>query len=262
MHLAKTGTGTLTKRVGKAVFAALLLAGIGGTALAQNMVVRSTGPSASSYPAGKKLANNTRVTLKNLDRVTVLEKSGTRVLKGPGSFTIGQRSGTQSTTSRRLAGFISNRGASRARTGAVRGTGTAPVVNEPKNPNLWYLDVTKGGNFCVSNPNRLVLWRPDYTGSATASILEPKSGVVTNVEWRKGGPLKAWPRDQAPVTDGSSYRVLSSSNSQAVEINFVLLPSIPENLDEAAALLIEKGCEAQLDLMVDTLNTDPDTEQG
>lgn len=260
MHLAKTGSGTITKRFGKAVFAAALLAGIGGTAMAQNMVVRSTGPSASSYPAGKKLASNSRITLKNLDRVTILEKSGTRVLKGPGSFTIGKRSGTQSTASRRIAGFIGNRGASRARTGAVRGTGATPVVSEPKNPNLWYLDVTKGGKFCVSNPARLVLWRPDYTGSATASILEPKSGVVTNVEWRKGGPLKAWPRMQAPVTDGSSYRVLSSSNPQAVEVNFILLPSVPENLDEAAAVLIENGCDSQLDLLVDTLNTD--TEQG
>ncbi|MEP2989632.1 MAG: hypothetical protein ABJN65_01390 [Parasphingorhabdus sp.] len=260
MHLAKTGSGTRLARFGKAVFAATLLAGIGGTAMAQNMVVRSTGPSASSFPAGKKLINNSRISLKKLDRITILEKSGTRVLKGPGSFTIGKRSGAQSTTSRRIAGFIGNRGATRVRTGAVRGTGPAPVVSEPKNPNLWYLDVTKGGKFCVSNPARLVLWRPDYTGSATASIVDPQSGVVTNVEWRKGGPLKAWPRTQAPVTNGSSYNVLSSSNPQAVEVNFVLLPSVPENLDDAAAVLIENGCEGQLDLLVDTLSTD--NEQG
>lgn len=247
-------------RFGKAALAAALLAGIGGTAMAQNMVVRSTGPSASSFPAGKKLANNSRITLKNLDRITILEKSGTRVLKGPGSFTIGKRSGTQSTASRRIAGFIGNRGSSRARTGAVRGNGPAPVVSEPKNPNLWYLDVTKGGKFCVSNPARLVLWRPDYTGSATASIVDPKTGTVTNVEWRKGGPLKAWPRTQAPVTNGTTYSVLSSSNPQAVDVSFVLLPSVPTNLDDAAAVLIENGCESQLDLLVDTLSTE--TEQG
>lgn len=260
MRLANTGTGTKLGRFGKAAFAIALLTGIGGTAMAQNMVVRSTGPSASSYPAGKKLANNTRITLKKLDRVTILEKSGTRVLKGPGTFNVGQKSGSRTTASRRIAGFIGNRGASRARTGAVRGNGPAPVVSEPKNPNLWYLDVTKGGKFCVSNPDRLVLWRPDYTGSATASILEPSSGVVTNVEWRKGGPLKAWPKLEAPVTNGSSYRVLSSSNPQAVEVNFVLLPSIPENLDAAAAMLIENGCDSQLDLLVDTLSKE--SEQG
>ena len=62
-------------RFGKAALAAALLAGIGSTAMAQNMVVRSTGPSASSFPAGKKLANNSRITLKNLDRITILEKS-------------------------------------------------------------------------------------------------------------------------------------------------------------------------------------------
>jgi len=260
MHSAKTGTNKALSGFMKAAFGAALLAGVGGTALAQNMVVRSTGPSASSYPAGKKLANNVKVTLKKLDRVTILGKSGTRVLKGPGTFTLGRRTGTQSTASGRLAGFIGNRRTGRARTGAVRGSGTVAAVAAPSNPNLWYLDVTKGGKFCVTNPNRLVLWRPDYTGSATASIVEPTSGAVSNVEWRKGSALKAWPRMTAPVTNGSSYRVLGSNNPQAVEVNFVVLPSMPADLEDTAAKLIENGCQSQFDLLVDRM--DPDTEQG
>lgn len=254
MHSVKSGSTKMISGFGKAALGAALLVSLGGTAIAQNMVIRSTGPSASSYPAGKKFANNAKITLKNLDQVTVLEKSGTRVLKGPGTFALGQRSAATSTTSRRLAGFISNRSTSRARTGAVRSAGTPAVVEEPTNPNLWYLDVTQGGKFCVANPDTVVLWRPDYTGSATASIVEPSTGAVTNVEWSKGNPLKAWPKLTAPVTNGASYRVLGSKNPHAIEVNFVVLPASPNDMDEAATMLIANGCDSQLDLLVKKLD--------
>jgi hypothetical protein len=127
------------------------------------------------------------------------------------------------------------------------------------------LDVRSGGKFCVANANALVMWRPDYTGSATASIVDPKNGAVSKVEWRKGNPLKIWPKATAPVTDGASYRVLGSNDPQSVEVNFVILPSKPANADEAATALIENGCESQLDLLVETLDDGSNasnTDQG
>jgi len=252
---------TLARNFGKAALGAILLVGVSGAALAQNMVVRSTGPSAKSYPAGKKLANNAKLTLKKLDRVTVLGKGGTRVLKGPGTFSLGQTARTKSSSSTRLASFINNRGSSRARTGAVRSAGVTAAPASPKNPNLWYLDVTKGGKFCVANAKALVLWRPDYTGSATASIVEPGNGAVTEVAWRKGNPLKSWPKAEAPITDGASYRLIGSNVEKSVEINFVMLSEAPQNLDEAATVLIANGCQSQLDLLVETLDTGSSASQ-
>ncbi|WP_343758525.1 hypothetical protein [Parasphingorhabdus litoris] len=225
-----------------------------GTAIAQNMIVRSTGPSAKSYPAGKKLPNNAQVTLKKLDRITILGKNGTRVIKGPGTFSLNSGATRQSSSSTRLSSFINNRGRSRARTGAVRSAGVTETSVTPKNPNLWYLDVTKGGKFCVSDPNTLVLWRPDYTGSATASIVEPVNGTVTEVAWRKGNPLKSWPKAEAPLADGASYRVIGSNVEKSVEVNFVMLKEAPENLNDAASALIANGCQSQLDLLVETLD--------
>ena len=67
---------------------ALLLVGTSTPAVAQAVVVRSTGPSAVAYPKGKRLAANATVVLKAGDVVTVLDKAGTRVLKGAGSFTL------------------------------------------------------------------------------------------------------------------------------------------------------------------------------
>ena len=209
------------------------------------------------------MANDARISLKAQDQVTVLTQSGTRVLKGPGTFSLTQGSETASSASRRLSSFISNRGASRARTGAVR-SATGATEEAPVNPNLWYLDVTKGGKFCVADPDRLVVWRPDYTGSATASIVEPKNGNVTEIAWRQGNPLKAWPTDVLPVTDGANYRLLGSSAAQSVEVNFVLLQSQPSDLDDTASILIEKGCTGQLDLLVEKLeqNGEDTADQG
>ncbi|MEO9601430.1 hypothetical protein [Parasphingorhabdus sp.] len=256
MHLDKhrpASSGRTLSRFAKAALGTLLLIGAGGAAIAQNMVVRSTGPSASSYPAGKKMANDAKISLRAQDQVTILTKSGTRVLKGPGTFSLAQGSSSTSSASRRLSRFITNRGSSRARTGAVRAAGSVAVTT-PNNPNLWFLDMTKGGKFCVANPNGLVVWRPDYTGSATASIVEPTNGNVTEIAWRKGNPLKAWPKAVLPVTDGASYRLLGSNISQSVEVNFVVLKNQPTDLDDAASMLIENGCTGQLDLLVETLN--------
>jgi len=256
MHLDKNSlarSGRILPGFAKAALGTFLLFGAGSVALAQNMVVRSTGPSASSYPAGKKMGNDAKITLKAQDKVTILTKSGTRVLSGPGTYSLAQGSGSASSASGRLSSFINNRGSSRARTGAVRGDTSAAAVT-PNNPNLWFLDVTKGGKFCVSNPKGLVVWRPDYTGSATASIVEPTTGNVTEIAWRKGNPLKAWPKNVLPVTDGANYRLLGSSVEQSVEVNFVVLDSEPADLDATAAVLIENGCQGQLDLLVETLN--------
>ncbi|QTD55500.1 hypothetical protein [Parasphingorhabdus cellanae] len=257
MHSADLKTPKAGKKLGnlsKIAFGAFLLVGLTGTAIAQNMVVRSTGPSAKSYPAGKKLSNNAKLTLKKLDQVTILGKGGTRVLKGPGTFSVNRNGARQSSSSTRLSSFINNRGSSRARTGAVRSAGVTDTTVAPKNPNLWYLDVTKGGKFCVSDANTLVLWRPDYTGSATASIVEPTNGTVTEVAWRKGNPLKSWPKTEAPLTNGASYRLIGSNVEKSVEVNFVMLNDAPKSLDEAATVLIANGCQSQLDLLVETLD--------
>ncbi len=264
MHLDKNRParfGTIASRFAKAALGTALLFGAGSIAMAQNMVVRSTGPSASSYPAGKKMANDAKVTLKSQDQVTILTKSGTRVLKGPGTFSLAQGSGSASSASTRLSSFINNRGSSRARTGAVRSAVSA-AVETPSNPNLWFLDVTKGGKFCVADPKALVLWRPDYTGSATASIVEPTDGKVTEIAWRKGSALKAWPRDVLPVTNGASYRLLGSSVEQSVEVNFVVLQNQPTDLDDTASMLIENGCTGQLDLLVETLDANSGESSG
>ncbi|OZA58497.1 MAG: hypothetical protein B7X78_08945, partial [Sphingomonadales bacterium 39-62-4] len=61
-------------RKGVAGMAALAGMAIAGSAMAQSVVVRSTGPSAGAYPQGKKLPAHATVVLKGGDQVTVLDK--------------------------------------------------------------------------------------------------------------------------------------------------------------------------------------------
>ena len=77
------GPNSFTLR--RAALAALLAAG--ATAAAANvLVVRSSGPSAASYKAGRSLPDNARITLRQGDTVVVLTGGGTRTFRGPGTF--------------------------------------------------------------------------------------------------------------------------------------------------------------------------------
>src|SRR5690606_12885977 len=118
-----------------ATLCAAALALTPGAALA-GVVVSVSGPSASSYPVGRKLGDDDRIVLRAGDTLTVLDGSGTRVLRGAGTYSLGQTSGTKASST--FAILTERRSARRARTGAVRaGDLDTPV----RSPNLWYVDV-------------------------------------------------------------------------------------------------------------------------
>src|SRR3954453_14040696 len=61
---------------------------VSGTADAATLVVRSSGPSARALPPGRTIADGTPVSLQAGDVVTLLVATGTRILRGPGSFNL------------------------------------------------------------------------------------------------------------------------------------------------------------------------------
>lgn len=222
-------------------------------AMAQSMVVRSAGPSAALYPAGKKLPANTKVALKANDRVTVLDKAGTRVLSGPGTFTLDGTVKRDQTQSNQIASLLSTTGpASRSRTGAVRGAPAKVIVPATtRSPSLWYIDPSQSGKFCVAEPARLLLWRAKVADDVSVKIANA-TGTSTNLDWKKGAPYRLWPLAEVPVVTGSSY-TLTGPDGKASKIDLVVLPSVPTEVDELAAMLIENGCENQLGLLVETM---------
>jgi hypothetical protein len=106
---------SLTNNIAKPLLAALALS-LGGAALAETIVVKSAGPSAKAYPPGKSIADNSKVSLKAGDSVTILDGRGTRILKGPGMFATTATTATGSN----FNALLRNTGTRQVRTGAVR----------------------------------------------------------------------------------------------------------------------------------------------
>ena len=133
----------------------------------------------------------------------------------------------------------------RARIGAVRSVG----VNQPKNPNIWRIDIAKSSNVCLADPANVVLWRADATQPVTLTV--SGKGATKAVAWPAGESLLAWP-DGLPISDGADYR-LSWGAAGQTSLKFKTLPGKPVGLEEMASSLIRNDCQAQLDLLIETV---------
>ena len=214
------------------VAAGLAMVPVTAAIAAKVVVVRSIGPSAKTYPPGKALSDSTSITLGSGDILTLIGPSSSKTLRGPGTF-------TAATPNAQMAMASGRRG----RFGALR---TGEVA---KNPSLWDLDATQNGTMCVAEPGKLNLWRPNSEVAAKLNI--SGGGKQQSVEFGPGETKLAWP-SKLPVTDGSEYQVTWVESGERNKLNFVRVSSPPTDLPGAAQLLIEKGCQYQLDLLVDS----------
>jgi hypothetical protein len=230
------------RRALRALSFSLLLLG-GGTAMADILVVRSVGPSAKSFPLGKRLPDSARIVLQANDQLTLLDGRGTRELRGPGSFTAASASSAPAQLAA-STGMVNGR---RARIGAVRGVDTGPL----RPPTIWHVDVAKSANVCVSPPNRVALWRADP--AATATLIVAGAGAASRrLTWPAGAATLDWPDDLA-VTDGAEYHLSWPGAPAPTTIRFRTLPQRPAGLEATASMLIAAQCSAQLDLLIDTV---------
>lgn len=210
------------------------------SAAANVLVVRSSGPSAKSYPPGRSLPDNASITLRANDRLVVLGPSGTRTFTGPGTF-----SPSAPVAATRTAQVLTTSGR-RARVGAVRDPGLIP-----RSPTLWHVDATKAGTVCVPESAAVTLWRPDASDTVTLSIAPVGGGGATSIEWPAGEPTLAWPA-ALPVRSGADYQLRWDGAAQPVRIRFRTIDETPTDRLQVANVLIENGCDTQLDLLVET----------
>lgn len=211
--------------------AAIAAALISIPAAANVVVVKSLGPSAKAYPPGKTLPESAKISLQGGDVVTVLGPASAQTLRGPGSFDAKQVA---------LASAAGQRG----RFGALR---AAEVAH---NPSIWDIDVSQGGKICVSDASRLQLWRPDSETAATVQI-HSADGATQDLSWAAGSALTAWPA-ALPITNGASYQIEWPDTGDKSSLSFVSVPGTPGDLVGAAQVLIQHGCQKQLDLLVES----------
>lgn len=212
------------------------------------IVVGSSGPSAATYPVGRKLDDSGVVTLRAGDTLTILDGRGTRVLKGGGTFAV-TVSSTVPAKNSTFAVLTMQRAAKRVRTGAVRaGKDAAP----PASPNLWFIDVAKSGKRCLVEGEPVRFWRLDTDQPATYAVAPVAGGTSASLAFTKGAMVAPWDTESYPVADGANYAVTLDGKPVGT-IEIALLPSQPEDAEAMAATLIERGCTAQLDLLTSTL---------
>ena len=162
-RIARAGCGAV-------LAGALVVAGSVGTH-AQSIVVRSTGPSAGQYPRGQRLAPGATVSLKAADIVTILDRAGTRVLRGPGTFRLDGAVVRDNGVAARLSRSLVNGSLGRTlRAGAVRGLQRPGAAGASLAETIWLADVDQGGAVCVPRDSSVFLWRGN-AGSARSGAL-------------------------------------------------------------------------------------------
>ncbi len=201
------------------------------------LVVRAAGPSAKVYPPGKALPESAKIQLQPGDSVMLLNTSGSRTLRGPGTFAV-------AASGEGLAAAANRRG----RVSAMRSS------DVPLNPSPWNLDVTQSGKLCVANPTKLTLWRPHKADAIKLTI--KGGGGEQTLEWPAGTDTIAWPAS-LPITSGAEYQLSQPENGDSARVMFVTLASPPSDTIGAAQSLIANGCDNQLDVLVESApNTD------
>lgn len=196
--------------------------------VANVVVVKSLGPSAKTYPPGKILSENDKITLQGGDVLTVIGPSSAQVLHGPGSFDAKQAA---------LASAAGQRG----RFGSLR------AVEVAHNPSIWDIDAIAGGKVCVAPKTPVNLWRADSEAPMTVQI-RSSDGQSQPLSWAAGNALAPWPA-ALPIKNGAQYSVEWPDDTSKLDVVTVANP--PQDLVGAAEVLLENGCQKQLDLLVE-----------
>lgn len=206
------------------------------------LVVRSAGPSAKAFPAGRALPENQTITLRGNDVVILLDSRGTRTLRGPGTYNTSASAGGSTSAMSALSGQSNAR---RSRVGAVRGAPTGATSGR----NVWQADIGRSGNVCIVNPADVGLYRADSSSARRVTVTEIGTDRTATVDFAAGQKTALWPTG-LPVAVGSKYQVKGSG--AAVTLNALAIAPVPAGLEGLAQSLIRNGCQAQLDVLVDT----------
>lgn len=232
-----------------AVSACCTLAGalalLGSDMAAAATVVASSGPSAASFPPGRKLEDDARISLRKGDSVTVLDQRGTSVLRGPGRIPVSRRGAVAPNPAFAL---LTRKASTRTRTAATR-TG---ADGEPMSPNLWYVDLARSGTKCVLDPAEVRLWRASDAAAARYLVVAP-SGKTFPIAFRAGDMTADWPVSSAAIQHGAVYQVAEDGGKSMGMFRFVVLPDPPGDPEALATALIENRCDGQLQLLADSL---------
>lgn len=224
-----------TNRIRVAAFVlALAATTTASQALADILILRSSGPISQRLRPGAMLPDVRPIRLGENDTLNLMSDTATWTWRGPGDF---PNAGGVA----RTASAIVAPDRRRTRVGAVRSVGGAATAR----PNIWMVDVAQPGTVCVLDAGAPVLWRRD-TEAAVTIILSGPGDAAAEMQWPSGQAVAAWP-EGVPLVDGGAYSLTGSSASISILVR--TLDTAPASAPAAGVALIERGCEAQVDLL-------------
>ena len=66
--------------------------------------------------------------------------------------------------------------------------------------------------------------------------------------------VKAWPTADMPITNGAEYRVTRDGVATPVTLRFATLGPNPQGVENTISGFVRAGCNAQLDLLIETMS--------
>lgn len=213
---------------------AAILTFVAASASAAVIVVKSSGPSARNYPAGKALQDSDKLSLKSNDLVVLLDSRGTRTLRGPGNFPAASTGPARSTSS--LAA-LTGQGRARGRVGAVRG---------PVSRSIWQANAEASETMCFANPGDISIYRGSIANPETVTIKNLASGKSAKANFAASMQTAPWP-SELPIVANNNYQI---GNSTVVAMKSIA--PLPSGLEGIAQSLIRNQCEGQLDILINT----------
>ena len=214
--------------------AAALTAFVAASASAAVIIVKSSGPSARGFPAGKALPDNQKLTLKSNDVVVLLDSRGTRTLRGPGSFSAASTGPARSMSS--LAA-LTGQGRARGRVGAVRG---------PVSRSIWQANSGKSETMCFANAGDISIYRDSIAAADTMTIKDLSTGKSAKANFDAQMQTAPWP-SELPITANNSYQIGGSTT-----VSMKSIAPLPAGLEGIAQSLIRNDCQGQLDILINT----------
>jgi hypothetical protein len=92
--------------------------------------------------------------------------------------------------------------------------------------------------------------------------IAPAGRAAQKVQWPAGQPTLAWP-EELLIAEGTDYSLSWNGAAAPTKIRFKKLASKPAGLEDMASSLIVNNCNAQLDLLIETVKLpENDTPSG
>lgn len=215
---------------------ALALLAARPAAAADLVVVSSRG---INLPAGSAVDGSKPLTLTDGQQVELIAPSGQMIkLHGPWDKPpLGDSAAANPDVGAALKALLAQDLARSQSVGVVRGVGAQVVPPQP-----WLLDITHVGIRCVPENSEIVFWRPGGGGPAALSVEPYDRSWRARAAWPAGADRLPMPRS-LPLTNRATYIV--GLNGKATPITLVTIPAAASNDAMRAAWMIQQGCDAQ-----------------